>query len=120
MATEPLQGRVASARTRQVDPIHEAVQRLARRLPAREDSAVLVDFLEDDLREGLNAIGELEAHFTDVLDALRGKQLSPIALLDAADDLHALQRLEYLMVVVSQLRRRLSQAAGKLRDPSAR
>jgi hypothetical protein len=96
------------------DPIRAAVERLASALPAREDSRVLVDFLEDDLREGLSAIGDLEAHFTDILDALRSPRLSPVALLEVSEDLRTLERLEYLMVVVSQLRRRLSQAAGRI------
>jgi hypothetical protein len=96
------------------DPLREAVSRLAQALPARADAQVLLDFLEDDLREGLGALGDVEAHFTDVLDALRAPRLSPSALLEAGEDLLALQRLEYLLVVVSQLRRRLSQAAGLL------
>lgn len=98
------------------DSLREAVRRLAALLPAREDSTVLIDFLEDDLREGLAAIGDVEAHFTDILDALQSARVTPITLLDASDDLRVLQRLEYLMVVVSHLRRRLSMAAGKLRD----
>jgi hypothetical protein len=102
--------------SRSVDAIKESMERLEARLPAREDSAVLVDFLEDDLREGLDAIAEVEAHFTDVLDVLRNESLSPIRLIDVAEDFRVLNRLEYLMVVVAQLRRRLSQAAGKVRE----
>ena len=98
------------------DSLREAVRRLAALLPAREDSTVLIDFLEDDLREGLSAISDVEAHFIDILDALGDARITPISLLDVSDDLRVLQRLEYLMVVVSQLRRRLSMAAGKLRD----
>lgn len=102
--------------SRSVDAIRESVERLEEHLPRREDSAVLLDFLEDDLREGLDAIAEVEAHFTDVLDLLRNEQPAPVALLEAAEDFRVLNRLEYLMVVVAQLRRRLSQAAGKLRE----
>jgi len=102
------------------DPIREAVERLAEVLPDREDSKVLVDFLEDDLREGLGAISDVEAHFTDVLDALRADRLTPLRLMEASEDLHALERLEYLLTVVSQMRRRLSQAAGRLRAPRGR
>lgn len=101
--------------TREHDPIREAVARLVAALPEREDSKVLVDFLEDDLREGLGAIAEVEAHFTDILDALRADRVSPISLINASEDYRVLERLEYLMVVVSQLRRRLAQAAGKVR-----
>lgn len=97
------------------DPVREAVRRLAEVLPEREDASVLIDFLEDDLREGLAAVGDVEAHFTDVLDVLRAERLRPISLIDASEDYRVLERLEYLMVVVSQLRRRLSVAAGKLK-----
>ena len=100
--------------SRTVDAIKESVDRLERFLPAREDSEVLLDFLEDDLREGLDAIGEVEAHFTDILDTLRGERPTPIRLVELAEDFRVLNRLEYLMVVVAQLRKRLSQAAGKL------
>lgn len=102
--------------SRSVDAIRESVDRLERLLPDREDSAILLDFIEDDLREGLDAISEVEAHFTDVLDALRAEKPSPISLLEAAEDFRVLNRIEYLMVVVAQLRRRLSQAAGKMRE----
>ncbi len=106
--------------TRSVDAIKESIDRLETYLPEREDSAVLLDFLEDDLREGLDAIAEVEAHFTDVLDVLRNEAPSPIRILDAAEDFRVLNRLEYLMVVVAQLRRRLSQAAGKLHEAPPR
>jgi hypothetical protein len=102
--------------SRSVDAIRESVERLEDCLPRREDTAVLLDFLEDDLREGLDAIADVEAHFTDVLDLLRNDGASPIRLMEAAEDFRVLNRLEYLMVVVAQLRRRLSQAAGKMRE----
>lgn len=105
-----------SALSFSVDAVGEAVDRLEAALPKREDTVVLADFLEDDLREGLDAIAEVEAHFTDLLDTLRSDRLSPITLLEASDDYRVLNRLEYLMVVVAQMRRRLSQAAGKLRN----
>jgi hypothetical protein len=101
--------------TEAVDSVGDAVQRLEEILPRREDSAVLLDFLEDDLREGLDAISEVDAHFTDILDMLRSDRLSPITLINASEDYRVLNRLEYLMVVVAQLRKRLSQAAGKLK-----
>jgi len=97
-----------------VDAIKESVDRHEQFLPQREDSEVLLDFLEDDLREGLDAICEVESHFTEVLDTLRADRVTAISLVEAADDFRVLNRLEYLMVVVAQLRRRLSQAAGRL------
>ncbi|MBS1149057.1 MAG: hypothetical protein H6Q89_755 [Myxococcaceae bacterium] len=102
--------------SRTVDAIKESVDRLERFLPKREDSEVLLDFLEDDLREGLDAIGEVEAHFTDILDTLRSERPTPIRLIELADDFRVLNRLEYLMVVVAQLRKRLSQAAAKIKN----
>jgi hypothetical protein len=104
--------------SKSVDAIRESVDRLEQLLPQREDSAIVLDFIEDDLREGLDAISEVEAHFTDILDTLRADKVSPIKLLDAAEDFRVLNRIEYLMVVVAQLRRRLSQAAGKMRERS--
>lgn len=97
-----------------VDAIKESVDRLERMLPQREDSAVLMDFLEDDLREGLDAIAQVESHFHDVVEAMRSDRVAPITLLEVAEDFRVLNRLEYLMVVVTQLRKRLAQAAGKL------
>ncbi len=115
-----LQTATAFPLSKSVDAIRESVDRLEKLLPAREDSAIVLDFIEDDLREGLDAISEVEAHFTDILDTLRGDKLTPIKLLDAAEDFRVLNRIEYLMVVVAQLRRRLSQAAGKMRERSPR
>lgn len=106
----------ADALREPVDAIKESVDRLERLLPAREDSQVLLDFLEDDLREGLDAISEVEDHFSNVLETLKDERVSPVSLLDAAEDFRVLNRLEYLMVVVGQMRRRLLQAAGKMRN----
>lgn len=100
------------------DPLHQAVEHLGHALPERADSTVLLDFLEDDLREGLEALGDVEAHFTDVLEALEPGMLSPLALIQAGDDQLVLQRLEVLMGAVTRVRRRLSQAAGLMRQAS--
>ena len=40
----------------------------------------------------------------------------PIRLIELAEDFRVLNRLEYLMVVVAQLRKRLSQTAGKIKN----
>ncbi len=98
-----------------VDAVKESVDRLEALLPEREDNAVLLDFLEDDLRESLDAISDVEAHFTDVLDSLRTQPITPQGLVDLADDTRVLGRLEYLMVVAAQLRKRLTQAAGRIK-----
>jgi hypothetical protein len=106
----------APALPRRADPVRVAMERLTHSLPARTDSAVLVDLLEDDLREGLDALGDVAAHFTDLLDTLRTEDLSPATLLEAGEDLRVLQRLDLLHDVVVQLRKRLSQAAGLKRQ----
>jgi hypothetical protein len=101
------------------DPVGEATESLSRALPARTDAEVLVDLLEDDLREGLDALGDVECHFADVLDALRVEHPSPLALLSVGDEQLVLQRLDALVSVVTQVRRRLGQAAGMLRQSRA-
>jgi hypothetical protein len=101
--------------TSRSDPLREAVEGLSAALPARADAEVLVELLEDDLREGLDALGDVEAHFSEVIEALGAANPSPIALLSAADEQRVLQRLDTLMGVVTQVRRRLSKASGMLR-----
>jgi hypothetical protein len=96
------------------DEVSECVGNLESLLPAGTDTELLVDFLADDLREGLMAVAEIETHFHDVLDALGDAKLSPMRLVEVAEDFKVLNRLEYVMVVAAQLRKRLSQAAGKL------
>jgi hypothetical protein len=106
----------ATSRHASEDPLREAMENLARVLPARTDAAVLVDLLGDDLREGLDALGDVECHFADVLDAMRMGRPSPITLISLGDDQLVLERIEVLVGVVSQVRRRLSQAAGLMRQ----
>ncbi|HZI12324.1 MAG TPA: hypothetical protein VE153_18205, partial [Myxococcus sp.] len=81
----------APALLRRADPVRVAAERLAHALPARTDATVLVELLEDDLREGLDALGDVEAHFTDLLDTRRTETLTPAALLEAGEDLRVLQ-----------------------------
>jgi hypothetical protein len=97
-----------------VDAIRESVQRLEALLPERDDSAAVLGFIEDDLREGLDALSDVEAHFTDIMDALRAPRVTPVRLLEVSEDYRVLKRIETLMLVVEQLRRRLGQAAGQL------
>lgn len=113
--TESTESTESRERLEAVDEIGRCVDRLEALLPKREDTDVLLDFLEDDLREGFEAVNEVEAHFRQVLETLESRQLSPAALVEAGEDFRILNRLEYLHVVVTQLRKRLSMAAGKLR-----
>ena len=75
------------------DPLREAMENLIRALPSRTDAAVLVDLLGDDLREGLDALGDVECHFADVLDAMRMERPSPITLISVGEDQLILHRL---------------------------
>ncbi len=97
-----------------VDPLRRTVERLGHALPARADATVLLDLLEDDLREGLDALGDVEAHLSDVVEALG--TASPLALVEAGDDHLVQQRLELLSDVVMRLRRRLAKAAMLMRQ----
>ena len=106
----------ATSRNTSEDPLSVAMENLARALPARTDAAVLVDLLGDDLKEGLDALGDVECHFADVLDAMRLERPSPMTLVNVGDDQLVLERLEVLVGVVSQVRRRLSRAAGMMRQ----
>ena len=108
----------ATLRRTGADPLGQAMEHLGHALPERADATVLLDFLEDDLREGLDALGDVEAHFTDVLEALQPDALSPLSLVQAGDEVLVLQRLEVLMDVATRVRRRLSQAAGLMRQAS--
>ncbi|MCP3103185.1 hypothetical protein LZ198_30325 [Myxococcus sp. K15C18031901] len=105
-----------SAPSRQADPVRVATERLARALPSRTDATVLVDLLEDDLREGMDALGDVEAHFTDLIETLRAGSLSPASLVNSGDDVRVLERLDDLHDLVLQVRKRLSQAAALARQ----
>ncbi|QSQ27826.1 hypothetical protein JY651_24285 [Pyxidicoccus parkwayensis] len=106
----------ASASPRRADPVRVAMERLSHSLPARADARVLVELLEDDVREGLDALGDVGAHFNGLLDTLRTEELSPVTLLEAGEDLRVLQQLDYLHDVLVQVRKRLSQAAALQRQ----
>ncbi len=106
----------ATSRSTSDDPLGEAMENLARALPARADAEVLVDLLGDDIRQGLDAMGDVECHFADVLDAMRMERPSPMTLVSMGDDQLVLERIEVLVSAVSQIRRRLSRAAGMMRQ----
>ncbi|EPX63686.1 hypothetical protein D187_006095 [Cystobacter fuscus DSM 2262] len=118
MTTPALARGAAPAKLRRVgaDPLRQSMLYLAHLLPERADATVMMDFLEDDLREGLDALSDVEAHFTELLEALRPEAVCPRGLIEAGDDLLVQERLELLMDVVMRLRRRLSQAAGLMRQ----
>jgi hypothetical protein len=106
----------ATSRHASDDPLREAMENLARALPERSDAAVLVDLLGDDLKEGLDALGDVECHFADVLDAMLLPRPSPATLIGVSDEQLVLERIEVLVRAVTSTRRRLSQAAGMMRQ----
>jgi hypothetical protein len=90
-------------------------RRLAGAGGASQD-AVILDFLEDELRESRRALGEI----SDYLDRVRAMLRDPMT---ARQQLHALashfrpaQELEYLEATLGRLRRRLAQVSGRLPD----
>ena len=56
------------ARRVRTDPLRKSMEHLAHRLPARADAVVLMDFLEDDLREGLDALMDVAAYTAHVAE----------------------------------------------------
>ena len=97
------------------DRVETATARLRMRLPARSDNAVLVDLLEDDLREGLEALEALHGHFDDVLRALEAARMRPFELLESADDRRALGSVDTLSDSLHRVQRRMAMAAARLR-----
>jgi hypothetical protein len=93
------------------DAIQQAVERLRRRMRRATDDPVRIDLLEDDLREGLKSLDEVRDFFDDVLSALANPSTRGADIVDLADDGQVVDRLDYLVVVVNNLRRRLMQLA---------
>lgn len=86
-------------------------QRLAGKT-AREH--VVLDFLEDDLRESRAALAAVAAYLANVEGALADEAPTPERLLALAGALDPLEQLEYLQSVLSSVRRRLSQVAARM------
>jgi hypothetical protein len=92
-----------------------AVDALRRRLAgttAREH--VVLDFLEDDLREARAAMAGVAAFLADVEVALGDETPSPERLSALARAADPLERVDYLQTVLASLRRRLSQMAARM------
>jgi hypothetical protein len=90
-----------------------AVERLRRRLAgstAREH--VVLDFLEDDLREARSALAAVAAYLANVESALADGALTQLQSLAQARG--PADRVEYLQVVLGSARRRLAQVAARM------
>ena len=92
-----------------------AVEALRRRLAgstAREH--VVLDFLEDDLRETRAALGALAAYLDDVEGALSRETPTADRLAGLARALDPTQQVESLQDALASVRRRLAQVAARM------
>jgi hypothetical protein len=96
--------------------VHNAGDALRRALASRSDGAVLTALVEDDLRSALGGLEALQAHLEDLVRTLLDEHPRPLALIEAADDAQAQAALATLEDSLTSLRRRLAQAAGRLRS----
>ncbi len=114
--------RIAPARVPAVAPVPApaahpatAVEALRQRLAsgsAREH--VVLDFLEDDLREARGALAAVAAFFANVEGALGADEPSRERLLSLAAGTGPAERIEYLSQVLASARRRLAQVAARM------
>ena len=75
---------------------------------------VVLDFLEDDLREVRTALAGVAAYLANVEGALGDQAPSPERLLSLARMIDPAERVDYLQTVLASLRRRLSQVAARM------
>lgn len=99
---------VPAQRADDLDPLR---RRLAG-ATARE--AVLVDFLEDDLREAEAAVAELGAWLSAVSSSVRDPRVSRHELMALAARAQGADGAEYLGAVLGSVRRRIAQVAVSL------
>jgi hypothetical protein len=97
-----------AASTRGLDPLR---RRLAG-ATARE--AVLVDFLEDDLREAEAAVADVAAWLRSVGERVRDPAVSRHDLMGVAARSQGADEVEYLGAVLANVRRRVAQVAVSL------
>lgn len=92
-----------------------AVEALRQRLAgstAREH--VVLDFLEDDLREARAALAGVAGYLASVEGALAGEAPSPERLMALARSVDPAAQVDYLQTVLASVRRRLSQVAARM------
>jgi len=100
------------------DPGHEvairkAISRLRGQTRRQGDDPIRVDLLEDDLREGLRTAETVREYLGDVLALLANPGTRACDVIDLADDPQVVDELDYLVVSVNNLRRRLMQIATR-------
>ncbi len=102
---------------REVAPDRDAgaVEALRRRLAgktAREH--VVLDFLEDDLRESRAALAAVAAYLAEIEGALAHAAPTAERLLSLAGAVEPVDQVDYLQTVLGSVRRRLSQVAARM------
>ena len=104
--------RILSPATRtELGPVDALRQRLAQST-AREH--VVLDFLEDDLRETRAALSAVAAYLANVDAALSDEAPTPERLLTLARAVDPAAQVDYLQTVLASVRRRLSQVAARM------
>lgn len=93
------------------DRVEAAMQSLRGRLRRATDDPLRIELLEDDLREGRRALGEVDEFFDEVIALLSDRKAPVSRYVDLADDPSVAERLEHLADAVHALRRRLLQLA---------
>jgi hypothetical protein len=96
--------------------VQSAGDALRRALASRGEGGVLTALVEDDLRSALGGLEALQAHLEELVRTLLEERPRPLALIEAADDARAQAALVSLEESLTSLRRRLAQAAGRLRS----
>jgi hypothetical protein len=76
--------------------------------------AVLLDFLEDELREARGALGAIDGYVASVGAALADPKAGRRQLLALASTGRPAQEVAYLEATLGRLRRRLAQLSGRL------
>lgn len=98
----------------------DAAASLSASLAERGVDSNVCAFLEDDLREAADALADAEAFFQETIDALGASSPSPNVLMERAADAGVLERVDYLHLVLSNMRRRLVQVAAGVRHAEQR
>jgi hypothetical protein len=90
----------------------EALRQRLASSTAREH--VVLDFLEDDLRESRAALAAVDAFLTNVEATLGSEAPAPEQLLALARAVDPAAQVDYLQTVLASVRRRLSQVAARM------
>jgi hypothetical protein len=93
---------------------HGAVEALRRRLGSTAREHVVLDFLEDDLREARGALSAVASYVANVEAALSDAELSPPRLLSLAKGGGPGERVDDLAQLLANMRRRLAQVAARM------